>query len=37
MIESKLTDAPVAMDQDTLQTQPVNMDTASLMSIEIER
>ena len=29
MIESKLTDAPVAMDQDTLQSQPVNMDTAS--------
>ena len=29
MIESKLTNAPVAMDQDTLQSQPVNMDTAS--------
>ena len=29
MIESKLTDAPVAMNQDTLQSQPVNMDTAS--------
>ena len=33
MIESKVMDAPVAMDQDILQSQPVTMDTASKIII----